>query len=108
MELTDYMRFIAALAFVVALIVGFAWLAKRFGLAGAVGAAPRTATRRLAVVEVLPVDAKRRLLLVRRDNTEHLVLLGTERDLLIEAEITPSSPAEPSVALDPPSGENHP
>ncbi len=33
------------------------------------------------------VDAKHRLVLMRRDNKEHLVLLGGEQNLLIEAGI---------------------
>lgn len=87
MEVTDYLRFVAALAFVVALIVGLAWMVRRFGLVGAAAVARRTGERRLAVVEVLPVDTKRRLLLVRRDGIEHLVMLGAERDLVIETGI---------------------
>ena len=45
--------------------------------------------RRLALIEVLPVDAKRRLVLVRRDRVEHLILLGTTSDVVVESAITP-------------------
>jgi hypothetical protein len=34
------------------------------------------------------VDAKRRLVLIRRDNKEHLVILGADRELLIESGTT--------------------
>ena len=67
---------------------------RRFGV-GAVRVSPafrgrgRGTDRRLAVVEVAPVDARHRLVLLRRDNTEHLVLLGTNGDLLIESGIEP-------------------
>lgn len=41
--------------------------------------------RRLAVVEVLPVDDRRRLVLVRRDGAEHLLLVGGPGgDLVVE------------------------
>jgi flagellar protein FliO/FliZ len=45
------------------------------------------AQKRLSIVEVKVVDAKHRLLLIRRDNREHLVLMGGEQDLLIESGI---------------------
>jgi flagellar protein FliO/FliZ len=48
--------------------------------------------KRLSIVEVSPVDAKRRLVLVRRDGVEHLVLLGATNETVIETGIAP--PAE--------------
>lgn len=87
MALDAYLRFFFALVFVLALIGLLAWLAKRFGYAGAF-ARPRS-TRRLSVVESLSLDARHRLVLVRRDATEHLVLLGAAGDQLIESTIEP-------------------
>ena len=84
----DYLRFALALAFVLALIVAIGWVARRLGLGGA-PQAPSGRRRRLGVVEALPVDAKRRLVLVRRDGVEHLVLLGTGSETLVEAGIRP-------------------
>ena len=85
---------ILALVLVLGLIGILALLGRRFGLLAA--ARPRRgAGRRLGITEVAPVDAKRRLILVRRDQTEHLVLLGGEGDLVIERDIAApiSSPA---------------
>jgi flagellar protein FliO/FliZ len=82
MSFDTYWRFLLALLFVVALIAGCAWLARRFGFAARFGAA--AGKRRLAIVEVLPLDGRRRLVLLRRDNAEHLVLLGLHNDLVIE------------------------
>jgi len=82
MSLDAYGRFLLALIFVVALILVIAWLARRFGLGGRFVAAG--ATRRLAILEVLPLDGKRRLVLLKRDGVEHLVLLGQQSDLVIE------------------------
>jgi len=85
-EFTTYFRFLVALVFVLALIGLLAWAARRFGfLRGAVR--PRAGNRRIEVVEIAPVDSKRRLLLVRRDQTEHLVLLGATSDVVVESGI---------------------
>ena len=105
MAFDAYFRFAIALVFVLALIGLLAWLAKRFGFAGAF-ARPRK-SRRLSVVESLPLDARHRLVLVRRDAVEHLVMLGTGGDSLIESGIAPPpEPAKPAVVpLRPASGD---
>lgn len=97
----QYVRFLLALLFVLGLIGLLAFLLRRFGL-GAVRISPafrgkgRRVAPRLAVVEVAVVDARHRLVLLRRDDTEHLVLLGATADLLIESGITPrESPPGP-------------
>lgn len=46
---------------------------------------------RLGVSETLDIDKHRRLILVRRDNVEHLVLIGGGQDIVVEAEISPGS-----------------
>jgi flagellar protein FliO/FliZ len=84
-------RFLIALVFVLGLIGLLAWVARRFGLAGRVAARPGR-RRRTMVVEATAVDAKRRLVLVRRDDVEHLILLGPTNDLLVEQGI--AVPAE--------------
>lgn len=43
--------------------------------------------RRLGVVDQVPVDGRRRLLLVRRDSVEHLVMTGGPIDIVIETGI---------------------
>lgn len=95
MELGLYLRFLLALVFVLGLIGAIAWLARRFGLGGRL--APNTGReRRLGVVEVTTLDARRKLVLLRRDDAEHLVLLGPGQDLLVERNIpAAASPAPP-------------
>ncbi|MFW6077055.1 MAG: hypothetical protein ACOC71_04825 [Hyphomicrobiales bacterium] len=44
---------------------------------------------RLAVSESLEVDKNRRLVLVRRDDVEHLVLIGGGQDVVVESAIRP-------------------
>jgi flagellar protein FliO/FliZ len=84
MNIESYLYAVLALIFVLALLGLFYLVMRRLGIGGAL---PRTrGERRLRLVEVLPVDAKRRLVLLRRDGREHLVLLGPETDLLIESQ----------------------
>ena len=90
MEFESYFRFFLALVFVLALIGALTALARRYGL-GYRTATRRGKGRRLSIVEAIPIDSKRRLVLLRRDATEHLVLLGGGSDLLIESGTTPPS-----------------
>ncbi|HUT50244.1 MAG TPA: flagellar biosynthetic protein FliO [Alphaproteobacteria bacterium] len=91
MELGTYMRFALALLFVLALIGIVAWLARKAGLGTRIARTKGT-RRRLSIVEVSPVDGKRRLVLVRRDGVEHLVLLGATSETVIETGI--AAPAD--------------
>ncbi len=49
--------------------------------------------RRLGIIESTHIDGRRRLLLVRRDNVEHLIMTGGPVDVLIETGITQPRPA---------------
>lgn len=91
MDFETYLKFAGALIFVLALIVGGSWLMRRAGLAATQGSGRRR--RRLAVIETLSVDGKRRLVLVRRDEREHLLLVGGGADITVECGIVPP-PAE--------------
>jgi flagellar protein FliO/FliZ len=55
--------------------------------------------RRLGVVEHQSVDGKRRLVLIRRDDVEHLIMTGGPVDMVIETGIMPHSRPN-SVAAD--------
>ena len=48
---------------------------------------------RLGVIEGAAVDGKRQLILVRRDNVEHLIMIGGTSDILVEAGINRAAPA---------------
>lgn len=86
MDAGNYVRFVAALLFVLALIALATWLARRFGLGGQ-GASVRRSERRLKVIETITLDSKHRAVLLRRDDTEHLVLLGANCDIVVETGI---------------------
>jgi hypothetical protein len=63
--------------------------------------------QRLGISEYHEIDKSRRLVLVRRDNVEHLILIGGGQDLVIEPGITPAAIAAaytPSPVSPEPSG----
>ena len=80
-------RFFIAFVVVFALIGAAAWLVRRFGASSLGGAAARGRQPRLAVIEAGAVDGRRKLVIVRRDNVEHLIMIGGPTDILIEANI---------------------
>jgi hypothetical protein len=73
------------LAALTMLLVGVAFRVFRgrgFGFRGSRNRAPR-----LSVPDIMPIDSKRKLVLVRRDTVEHLLLIGGATDLVIEQSI---------------------
>jgi flagellar protein FliO/FliZ len=87
MEASTYLRFVFSLVLVLGAIFAVMWALKRWGLGLMTGVrigGGGTGSRRLALVEILSLDTKRRLVLVRRDDCEHLLLLGGESDLVVE------------------------
>lgn len=73
------------------------WAARRYTSAG-LGRIGRGRVPRLAIIDAMSVDGRRRLVLVRRDNVEHLILIGGPSDLVVEQSIQrprrPKSAAE--------------
>ncbi len=86
MDMQTYVWAVILLGLILAGIGAIAWLIKRTGLVPGVFGLRRNG-RRLRVVEVTAVDVKRKLVLVRRDDTEHLILLGVQSDLVVESGI---------------------
>ncbi len=93
MDMDLVLRFVLALGLVLALIAATGWVGRRY--VGSVRL-PKLGgkRRRLAVVETLPVDGRTRLFLVRRDGTEHLIMLGASSAVVVESNI----PAAPDFA----------
>ncbi|HTQ82185.1 MAG TPA: flagellar biosynthetic protein FliO [Pseudolabrys sp.] len=84
-EMPLAVKFFIAFAVVLALIGLTAWLVRRFGsnrLGTSRGRQPR-----LAVIDAAAVDGRRRLVLIRRDNIEHLLMIGGPTDLVVEPNI---------------------
>ncbi len=103
LEFETYLRFLMSLGVVLALIGAGAWAIKRFALERGLPVGRRDA-RRLQVMETLSLDARRKLVLLRRDGIEHLVLFGPNQELLVESGITRAAelPIAPDVPTRPP------
>jgi flagellar protein FliO/FliZ len=84
----DAARFVVAFMLVLGLIGAGAFLWRRFGGGPLSPIGPRGRQPRLAVVDAAFVDARRRLVLIKRDNTEHLLMIGGPTDIVIESNIT--------------------
>jgi len=93
METVDPWRFLFAFLFVLALIGIAAGVLRRYSQTASgrlfLAQAQKTGGR-LQVVEMRMVDARRKLVLVRRDGVEHILLLADNRELVIESPIYPS------------------
>lgn len=84
MDSDTYLRFLLALVFVLGLIGLFAWAARRFSQSGRLWQMRPGQAQRLRLVESLPLDPRRRVVLLRMDDTEHLVLLGASTELVLD------------------------
>ncbi len=76
-----YLKFVASLVFVLSILGLAAFLVRKYGGIGP-GMKPGH-LRRMKVIEVMPVDHRKKLILFQIDQTEHLVLLGQNNDTLI-------------------------
>ena len=87
------LTFIFAFVAVLALIFALAWGLRRFA-GNRLGAnTNRGRMPRLAVIDAAAVDGRRRLVLVRRDNVEHLLMIGGPTDIVVEPNIVRAIPA---------------
>jgi flagellar protein FliO/FliZ len=84
MEFDTYLRFILVLIFVLGLVFALGWVLKRSGISGS---AVSGKGRRLGIVETAFLGPKHRLVLVRRDDVEHLVLIGPSSSEVVESGI---------------------
>jgi flagellar biogenesis protein FliO len=92
-EVSTAARFIIAFVVVLALIALTAWLVRRFGRGALASAGGRGRQPRLAVIDAATVDPRRKLILVRRDNVEHLLMIGGPSDVVVESNIVRAVPA---------------
>ena len=96
MDLLDYARVVFALIATLALIVGAAYAARRFGMLQPGG----PGVKRMRVTETLLIDTRRRLVIVRVDDREHVMLLGPAGDVLVT-----DMAAKETVVVETPVGE---
>jgi flagellar protein FliO/FliZ len=90
MEIESYLRFFLALGVTGGLIMVFYVGLRRYLMGRSWAGGGRG--RRLKIVEVVAVDSRRRAVLLRRDNVEHLIVIGGQNDLLVEGGIETKDP----------------
>lgn len=79
---------VAVAAIVIAALLGLTVLVmRRLANRGSAGERRGRAGPRLSVLDSIPVDPRRRLVLIRRDEVEHLLLIGGNSDIVIEQNI---------------------
>lgn len=79
-------RYLVALAVVIGLLLLLRWVLRNYATGGQLSIG-RSRQSRLTIVEQIALDQRRRLLLVRRDGVEHLILVGGGNDLVVEPTI---------------------
>jgi len=100
----DYAQTLLALVFVIALIGLLTLVARKFGF-GSPTPTIGHKNKRVHIVEVTQLDARRRLVLIRRDDREHLILLGNDREQIIETGIQVGSSFADALAATSENGE---
>jgi hypothetical protein len=91
-EMPLAVKALIVLLLVLALIFAVFWVARRFGVDRLGATAARGRQPRLAVIDAAAVgDGRRRLILIRRDNVEHLLMIGGPTDVVIEPNIVRAS-----------------
>ncbi len=88
MDVVDFVRYFGALALVLALVGGAVLAMRKFGVAGLPGLPGRKA-RRLSVVETIALGPKHRLVLLRCDTKEHVIVLGPQSATLVGSGAAP-------------------
>src|SRR5436190_3121292 len=84
-------QFLLSFLIILGVIGAIWWTVRRFG-SGRLGASTRGRQPRLAVIDYASVDNRRRLILVRRDNVEHLLMIGGPSDIVVEPNIVRAIP----------------
>jgi flagellar protein FliO/FliZ len=79
--------FVAGLLFTLLVLGGSIWTIRRLGIGRSRSGNERGKQSRLVVIEAAAVGERRRLVLIRRDNVEHLLMIGGPTDVVIEPNI---------------------
>ncbi len=87
-ELSQIARLLIALVTVITLMGGIAFVLKKLGLATPQSIKSNN-KRRLKIIESLPLDARKRLMIIECDGREHLIISGVSADTIIEKNIPP-------------------
>ncbi len=87
MELIDSGRYFGGLLLTIGLLLLAWWAVRRF--APGMVQIKSSGEKRMAIIEALHLDPRRRIVLVRDGTREHVILLGLAGETLIESRPTP-------------------
>jgi len=89
----SWLRLLMAFTITLGLLAGLAFVLKYVGTRGLrlPGMAKQTA-KRLHIIESLGLDTRRRLVIIKCDERQHLLLLGAEGDIVVEANLPAKEP----------------
>lgn len=86
MDLSNILTSLSALVFVLCLMGLASLLFRKYG-GGLNVAVSKTGKRRLQIKEILPIDSKKKILLISRDGKEHLIAFSDNSIEVIEKNI---------------------
>jgi flagellar protein FliO/FliZ len=94
MTFGTFLNFFLALVVVLGLIGVLSWAGRRFGMEMPFLSRHKGGPRRISVIESTSVDGKHRLVLVKRDQVEHLLMLDPTGAVVVESNIVKGQPGE--------------
>ncbi len=85
MDTINYIRYIAGVLIIIGLFILLIWILKKVSTSYFVSKVRFGGgyKRRLGICETIPLDIKRRLLLVRVDQVEYVVIIGGEGQAIV-------------------------
>jgi flagellar protein FliO/FliZ len=107
MDFVTYFKAFLGLAIVLGLILGLSYVLKRMGFGDGLRG-PLGRKRRLATVEAVMLDSRHKAILMRRDDVEHLILVGPNTSQVIETGIPAPPPSASGTTADVPSSDATP
>lgn len=81
----QYFQVLFAFLFVLGLIGLMSYALRKFSLGSFLIKNGAGAEKKLKIIEILPLDTKRRLVLIKNGKKNHLLLLGINGDTLVES-----------------------
>ena len=81
---SQLLTYAVAFVFILLAILLFIYVARQLFGRRIRAPGPRNRPRRLDIVDAFDLDRERQLIIVRRDNIEHLLLIGGPNDVLVE------------------------
>lgn len=89
MDLLSLLRTLGGLGMVLGMLAGALWLVRRYDIALPGRVSARAPTRRVSLIERVALDSRRSVVLLRRDNCEHLFLLLPDGATILESRTVP-------------------